>query len=134
MIGYGGCSLVYKGRLVQVKMEVAIKILDIEEQDAEKSFLAECELRRSIRHRNILTLITACSSIDNKGNTFKALIYEFMPNGNMDTWLHHQGDSITPECLGLSQRINTAINIADALAYLRHDTGRPIVHCNLKPS
>ncbi|KAK8462621.1 hypothetical protein SEVIR_1G237381v4 [Setaria viridis] len=57
-----------------------------------------------------------------------------MPNGNMDTWLHHQGDGRTPECLGLSQRINTAINIADALAYLHHDTGRPIVHCDLKPS
>ncbi|CAN6357061.1 unnamed protein product [Urochloa humidicola] len=134
LIGYGCYSSIYKGRLGQVKMELAIKILDTEEQDAEKSFLAECELRRNIRHRNILPLVTACSTIDNKGNAFKALIYEFMPNGNMDTWLHHRGDRRAPECLGITQRINTAINIADALAYLHHDTGRPIVHCDLKPS
>lgn len=90
LIGRGSYSSVYRGTLEKGKMEVAIKIFDLELQDAERSFVLECELLTNIRHRNLLPMITACSTIDNKGNAFKAIVYEFMPNGNMDTWLHCQ--------------------------------------------
>lgn len=96
--------------------------------------MAECEALRSIQHRNLLPIITACSTVDSNGNVFKALVYEFMPNGNLDTWLHHKGDGKDPKHLGLAERINIAVNIADALDYLHHDCGRPTVHCDLKPS
>lgn len=134
LIGRGSYSSVYRGTLEKGKMEVAIKIFDLELQDAERSFVLECELLTNIRHRNLLPMITACSTIDNKGNAFKAIVYEFMPNGNMDTWLHCQEDKTGSNFFGLSRRISTAINIADALAYLHHDSGRPIVHCDIKPS
>uniref|UniRef100_A0A8I6WWA5 non-specific serine/threonine protein kinase n=1 Tax=Hordeum vulgare subsp. vulgare TaxID=112509 RepID=A0A8I6WWA5_HORVV len=57
-----------------------------------------------------------------------------MPNGNLDTWLHHQGNQATGRHLGLAQRISIVTNIADALDYLHHYSGRPIIHCDLKPS
>ncbi|GJX04908.1 kinase-like domain-containing protein [Tanacetum coccineum] len=60
---------------------VAIKVLHLQNRGAHKSFLAECEAWRNIRHRNLLKIITSCSSVDFQGNDFKALVYEFMPNG-----------------------------------------------------
>lgn len=134
MVGRGSYGSVYRGKLSQVKMEVAVKVFDLEMRGAERSFLAECEALRGIRHRNLLPIITACSMLDNNGNAFKALIYEFMPNGNLDTWLHQRGDGKAPRRLDLTQRISIIVNIADALDYLHHDSGRPIIHRDLKPS
>ncbi|CAD6250305.1 unnamed protein product [Miscanthus lutarioriparius] len=134
LIGRGSYGLVYRGKLKESKMEVAVKVFDLEMRGAERSFVAECEALRSIQHRNLLPIITACSTVDNIGNVFKALIYELMPNGSLDAWLHHKGDEEAPKRLSLTQRISIAVNIADALDYLHHDCGRPTVHCDLKPS
>ncbi|XBI58863.1 hypothetical protein VPH35_040027 [Triticum aestivum] len=134
LIGEGSYSSVYKGKLKQVKTEIAVKILDLDIPGAEGSFALECKALRGIRHRNIVPLITECSAIDSKGNAFRALIYVFMPNGNLDTWLHHQENQAAGRHLGLAERISIATNIADALDYLHHDSGRPIIHCDLKPS
>ena len=135
LIGRGSYGSVYKGRLKEQKVEVAVKVFNLEMRGAERSFIAECEALRSIQHRNLLPIITACSTVDNTGNVFKALVYEFMPNGNLDTWLHHKEDgNKDSKLLGLNQRISIAVNIADALDYLHHDCGRPTVHCDLKPS
>lgn len=135
LIGRGSYGSVYSGKLKEIsKMEVAVKVFDLEMRGAERSFLAECEALRSIQHRNLLPIITACSTVDNVGNVFKALVYELMPNGNLDSWIHHRGDEETPKRLSLTQRIGILVNVADALDYLHHDCGRPTVHCDLKPS
>ncbi|KAF2939641.1 hypothetical protein DAI22_03g210900 [Oryza sativa Japonica Group] len=134
LIGRGSHGSVYRGKLKEQKVEVAVKVFDLEMRGAERSFMSECEALRSIQHRNLLPIITACSTLDNIGNVFKALVYEFMPNGNLDTWLHHKDDSKELKRLSLAQRISIAVNIADVLDYLHHDCGRPTVHCDLKPS
>lgn len=134
LIGSGSYGSMYKGKLVQVRVQVAIKVFDLEMRCADKSFISECEVLRSIRHRNLLPILTACSTIDNLGNDFKALVYEFMPNGNLDKWLHKKSSYEAPNSLGLGQRISIAANIADALSYLHHDSRTSIVHCDLKPS
>ncbi|PWZ29821.1 putative LRR receptor-like serine/threonine-protein kinase [Zea mays] len=128
LIDRGRYGSVYRGKLKE--MEVVVKVFDLELRGAERSFLSECEALRSIQHRNLIPIITACSIV----GTFKALIFEFMPNGNLDTWIHHKGDEEATRCLGLTQRINIVVNIADALDYLHHGCGRPTVHCDLKPS
>lgn len=56
-----------------------------------------------------------------------------MQNGNLDTWLHPRPTADLKH-LDLIQRVNIAVSIADALAYLHHDCGNPIVHCDLKPT
>jgi hypothetical protein len=135
LIGRGSYGTVYSGKLKESKTEVAVKVFDLEMQGAERSFLAECEALRSIQHRNLLPIITACSTVDTAGNVFKALIYELMPNGNLDKWIHHKGDEAVPKRrLSLTQRIAVVVSVADALDYLHHDCGRPTVHCDLKPS
>ncbi|XVE69389.1 hypothetical protein DITRI_Ditri09bG0148400 [Diplodiscus trichospermus] len=70
-------------------------------------------------------------SIDYQGNDFKALVFEFMPNGSLEGWLHEQHDS---RYLNLAQRLDIAIDVANAIYYLHHDCETSIVHCDLKPT
>ena len=84
----GSFGSVYKGVLDQNGTVVAVKVLNISRQEASKSFLAECEALRNIRHQNLVKVVTACSGVDYQGNDFKALVYEFMANGNLEEWLH----------------------------------------------
>jgi Leucine-rich repeat (LRR) protein len=141
LVGRGSYGSVYRCRLKEHGMEeeMAVKVFDLEMPGAERSFLAECEALRSIQHRNLLPIRTACSAVDNRGGMFKALLYEFMPNGSLDTWLHPRaappaGGGKAPKRLGFSQRVNVIVNVADVLDYLHHECGRPTVHCDLKPS
>ena len=88
LLGKGRYGSVYKGVLQSTQQTVAVKVLNVEVRGANKSFIAECETLRNIRHRNLIKIITAWSSTDFKGNDFKALVFEFMTNGSLDTWLH----------------------------------------------
>ncbi|XP_077239119.1 receptor kinase-like protein Xa21 [Tasmannia lanceolata] len=94
----------------------------------------ECEALRNIRH-NLIKILTSCSSIDFEGNDFKALVFEFMPNGSLEKWLHPKVDGQHQlRSLNFSKRLNIAIDIASALEYLHHHCHIPITHCDLKPS
>ncbi|CAL5363812.1 unnamed protein product [Camellia sinensis] len=137
LVGIGSFGSVYKGILDDGTV-VAAKVLYLSHRGASKSFIAECETLRNIRHRNLVNVLTACSGIDYQGNDFKALVYEFMVNGSLDGWLHpnigeHKADDM-PLSLNLLQRLNIAINHGSALDYLHHHCQTPIVHCDWKPS
>lgn len=134
LIGRGSCGSVYRGKLTKEHMAVAVKVFDLDTQGADRSFMSECKTLRNIRHRNLLPILTACSTIDTRGNDFKALVYDYMPNGNLDSWVHPTGDRNFADQLDLYQRVEIAANIADALQYIHHDCESPIIHCDLKPS
>ncbi|XP_065635427.1 receptor kinase-like protein Xa21 [Quercus suber] len=138
LIGVGSFGSVYKGILGEDRSIVAIKLLNIERQGASRSFIFECEALKNVRHRNLVKIISSCSSVDFRGNDFKALVYEFMPNGSLENWLHMALETnITPieiQNLNILQRTNIAIDVACALDYLHHHCPMPIVHCDLKPS
>ncbi|XP_059625634.1 probable LRR receptor-like serine/threonine-protein kinase At3g47570 [Cornus florida] len=139
LIGMGSFGSVYKGILDPSGIAIAVKVLNLQHGGASGSFMAECQVLRNIRHRNLLKILTACSSIDFHGNDFKALVYEFMPNGSLETWLHPvlQTSDVPgqePKRLNLLQRLNVAIDVASALDYLHNHCQIPIVHCDLKPS
>jgi LRR receptor-like serine/threonine-protein kinase EFR len=128
LVGSGHFGCVYKGKLGPDETSVAVKVLNLEKQGASKSFIAECQALRNIRHRNLVKILTACSSIDFEGKDFKALVYEFMPNGNLEMWLQQLRN------LSILQRMNIAIDVASALRYLHHQCQTPVIHCDLKPS
>ena len=134
LIGSGSFSLVYRGILYGNGAIVAIKVLNLQQKGASKSFINECNALRSLRHCNILKIISASSSIDHKGNDFKSLIFEFMSNGSLDQWLHYKNDEQHQrKCLRFIYRLNIAVDVAYALEYLHHHCQTPIVHCDLKP-
>ncbi|XP_059639142.1 LRR receptor-like serine/threonine-protein kinase EFR [Cornus florida] len=135
LIGSGSYGSVYKGILDYGEQIVAVKVFNLQQLGANKSFFTECEALRNIRHRNLVKIIPSCSSMDLKGNDFKALIFEFMPNGTLESWLHpNQSVQQDPKSLDLIQRLNIAIDVASALDYLHHQCDTTIIHCDLKPS
>ncbi|PIA33967.1 hypothetical protein AQUCO_03900087v1 [Aquilegia coerulea] len=136
LIGVGSYGSVFKGVLQDINQTVAVKVLNLQREGASKSFLTECNALRHLRHRNLLKIITACSSVDFQGNDFRALVFEFMPYGSLEEWLHpivneQQHDSRN---LSFIQRLNIAIDVASALDYLHNRCQPGVVHCDLKPS
>ncbi|KAM5554473.1 hypothetical protein ABKV19_022716 [Rosa sericea] len=138
LIGAGSFGSVYKGVLDQGETTIAVKVLNLVHRGASKSFAAECEALKNIRHRNLLKVLSACSGFDYQGDDFKALVYEFMANGSLEEWLHPLqrigATNERPTSLMFSQRLNIAIDVSMALDYLHNHCETPIVHCDLKPS
>ncbi|KAL2512270.1 putative LRR receptor-like serine/threonine-protein kinase [Abeliophyllum distichum] len=123
LIGIGSIGKVYKG-VFSDGMIAAIKVFNLDLEGANKSFDTECHILRNIRHLNLVKVITSCSNLD-----LKALVLEYMPNGNLNKWL-----SSSNYFLNIVQRVEIMIDVASALEYLHHGLPSPIVHCDLKPS
>ncbi|XP_077250479.1 uncharacterized protein LOC143889951 [Tasmannia lanceolata] len=133
LIGQGGFGSVYKGILTD-GMTVAVKVFYLIRNGASKSFLAECEALKNIRHRNLVKVITSCSTVDFKNIDFQALVYEFMSNGSLEDWVRKRRRHEGGYGLSTMERLNIAIDIASAMDYLHHDCEAPVVHRDLKPS
>ncbi|XP_022938561.1 probable LRR receptor-like serine/threonine-protein kinase At3g47570 isoform X1 [Cucurbita moschata] len=137
LIGVGGYGSVYKGTLSQDGSVVAVKVFNLQHRGASKSFLAECEALKNIRHRNLVQIRSACSGVDFQGNDFMALVFDFMVNRSLENWLHpvdildQEGEQ---RYLNIMQRLDIAIDVASALDYLHNGSPMPIAHCDLKPS
>ncbi|CAL4900215.1 unnamed protein product [Urochloa decumbens] len=136
LIGKGRYGSVYKCSLLlkNTMTTVAVKVFDLQESGSSRSFIAECEVLNKIRHRNLISAITCCSGSDSNQNDFKAIVFEFMPNGSLHSWLHPVNASTQQQGLTLMQRLNIAVDVADAIDYLHNNCEPPIVHCDLKPS
>uniref|UniRef100_A0A0D9YPA1 Receptor kinase-like protein Xa21 n=1 Tax=Oryza glumipatula TaxID=40148 RepID=A0A0D9YPA1_9ORYZ len=137
LIGAGSFGSVYKGRMRinDQQVTVAVKVFNLKQRGASQSFTAECEALRCVRHRNLVKVLTVCSSIDFQGRDFKAIVYEFLPNRNLDQWLYqnHNEDG-EHRALDLITRLQIAIDVASSLEYLHQHNPLPIIHCDLKPS
>ncbi|KAF3641195.1 putative LRR receptor-like serine/threonine-protein kinase EFR-like [Capsicum annuum] len=123
LIGSGSFGSVYKG-IVKSGTVVAVKVFNLQLDAVFKSFDTECEVLRSLRHRNLVKVITSCSNLD-----FKALVLEYMPNGSLEKYLYSYN-----YFLDTRQRLSIMIDVACALEYLHHGCSSPVIHCDLKPS
>ncbi|KAH0678655.1 hypothetical protein KY284_019740 [Solanum tuberosum] len=123
LIGVGGSGSVYKGTLSSGTL-VAIKVLDLQSEEVCKRFDTECEVMRNIRHRNLVPVITTCSS-----DYIRAFVLQYMPNSSLDNWLYREDRH-----LNLLQRVTIMLDVAMAIEYLHHGHDTPIVHCDLKPA
>ncbi|PON62113.1 Phosphorylase kinase, gamma catalytic subunit [Parasponia andersonii] len=132
--GLGSLGSVYKGVLEPHQTSIAVKVFNLSQRGTSKSFMAECQTLRNIRHRNLVKIITACLSLDYQGKEFRALVYEYKPNGGLENWLHPLPHAIIEDkkCLTLSQRLNMVIDIVSALDYLHNHSDSRIIHCDLK--
>ncbi|KAM5555092.1 hypothetical protein ABKV19_023146 [Rosa sericea] len=80
-LGQGGFGPVYKGMLQDGK-EVAVKRLSSSSGQGIEEFKNEMLLISNLQHKNLVRIMGCCIKEDEK-----LLIYEFMPNKSLDTFL-----------------------------------------------
>ncbi|KAH0741338.1 hypothetical protein KY290_034381 [Solanum tuberosum] len=123
LIGKGSLGMVYKGTFTN-GTTAAVKVFNAQVQDALKRFDLECKVLHNIRHRNLVKVISSCANLD-----FKALVLEYMPNGDLDYWHYSHNDF-----LDLIQRLKIMFDVAGAVEHLHQGHSLVVVHCDLKPS
>ncbi|GAU24775.1 hypothetical protein TSUD_356040 [Trifolium subterraneum] len=124
IIGEGGFGKVYFGTL-QDQTQVAVKRLSPSSMQGYKEFQSEAQLLTIVHHRNLVSLLGYCDE-----GEIKALVYEYMANGNLQQLLFGENSNI----LKWNERLNIAVDAAHGLDYLHNGCKPPIVHRDLKPS
>uniref|UniRef100_M4DUW1 Protein kinase domain-containing protein n=1 Tax=Brassica campestris TaxID=3711 RepID=M4DUW1_BRACM len=81
VVGEGGFGVVFHGTL-NGSEQVAIKVLSQSSSQGYKHFKAEVDLLLRVHHTNLVSLVGYCDEGDHL-----ALIYEFMPNGDLRQYL-----------------------------------------------
>ncbi|VAH13126.1 unnamed protein product [Triticum turgidum subsp. durum] len=125
-IGVGGYGSVFRVHL-EDGIIFAVKLLQsMEEYNDERTFHAVIEVLTKIRHRCIVKLYGFCSH-----SQYKFLVYELIERGSLSSTMHEQ--ELAKE-LDWPKRVSVVVDVAQALSYLHHDCGDPIVHCDIKSS
>ncbi|XP_030484528.1 G-type lectin S-receptor-like serine/threonine-protein kinase At2g19130 [Cannabis sativa] len=122
-LGEGGFGSVFKG-ILSDSTEVAVKKLESVHQ-GEKQFRTEVSTIGTIQHVNLVRLRGFCSQ-----GTKKLLVYDYMPNGSLNTHLFcEKGSNI----LDWKTRFQIALGTARGLVYLHDKCRECIIHCDIKP-
>ncbi|KAL7215735.1 hypothetical protein ACSBR1_027807 [Camellia fascicularis] len=122
-LGKGGFGSVFQGKLSD-GTKIAVKRLNGSDL-VKKSSLAEVETIGSIHHVNLVRLIGFCAE-----KSYRLLVYEYMSNGSLDTWIFHRHQDRT---LGWKSRKKIIMDIAKGLTYLHEECRQKIFHLNIKP-
>lgn len=126
VIGDGGFGLVYCATL-QDGRTVAVKKLSTDGMQGKREFEAEMETLGKIKHANLVELLAYC-----KLGEDRVLVYAFVDNGSLDTWLHERVDG--PALLIWERRVKIACGSAHGLAYLHYDCNPHVLHRDIKSS
>ncbi|KEH18241.1 LRR receptor-like kinase [Medicago truncatula] len=124
IIGEGGFGKVYIG-ILQDHTQVAVKMLSTSSKQGYKEFQSEVQLLMIVHHRNLVSLIGYCDE-----GEIKALIYEYMTNGNLQQYLLVENSNI----INWTKRLKIAVDAAHGLDYLHNGCKPPIIHRDLKSS
>ncbi|XP_041020630.1 L-type lectin-domain containing receptor kinase IX.1-like [Juglans microcarpa x Juglans regia] len=123
-LGEGGFGGVYKGFLSESSTEIAVKRVSKGSKQGRKEYMSEVNIISRLRHRNLVQLIGWCHA---QGEFL--LVYEYMPNGSLDT--HLFGGKIM---LTWPVRDKIALGLASSLLYLHEEWEQCVVHRDIKSS
>ncbi|CAF1962478.1 BnaC07g07110D [Brassica napus] len=124
LLGQGGFGYVHKGVLPSGK-EVAVKQLKVGSGQGEREFQAEVEIISRVHHRHLVSLVGYCIA-----GAKRLLVYEFVPNNNLEFHLHGEGRPT----MEWSTRLKIALGSAKGLSYLHEDCNPKIIHRDIKAS
>ncbi|XP_038990320.1 putative receptor-like protein kinase At4g00960 isoform X2 [Phoenix dactylifera] len=124
-LGEGGFGPVYRGVLCGGN-EVAIKRLSAKSRQGAVEFRNEVELIAKLQHRNLVRLLGFCAGKDEK-----LLIYEYLPNRSLDSYLFDPSKRCQ---LDWKKRHQIIAGIARGLLYLHEDSLLKVIHRDLKAS
>lgn len=128
VIGRGGYGVVYRGVLPDGRTVAVKKLARPRDGDCEREFRAEMEvladrMGSTWAHPNLVTLHGWCLS-----GSAKVLVYEYLDGGSLESLI---GDAAA---FGWGRRLDAAIGVARALAFLHHECRPAVVHRDVKAS
>jgi response regulator RpfG family c-di-GMP phosphodiesterase len=129
-LGAGGMAVVFRAEHIEMRHQVAIKVLQMGRGDdprLESRFSAEMRAVARLRHPNIVGAMDAgrAFSPDPDGPVLYYLVMEYVPGEDLDRHVRTRGP------LGVAQACNIIHQIASALA----ETDKlKLVHRDIKPS
>ncbi|CAL5402222.1 unnamed protein product [Camellia sinensis] len=124
-LGEGGFGPVYKG-ILEGGQEIAVKLLSKDSKQGVDEFKNEVICIAKLQHRNLVKLLGYCIQGEER-----MLIYEFMPNNNLDSFIFDQSQKML---LDWPKRFHIINGIARGLLYLHQDSRLRIIHRDLKGS
>ncbi|BFG29156.1 hypothetical protein CerSpe_154300 [Prunus speciosa] len=122
-LGEGGFGGVYKGFIPDLNSYVAVKRISSSSKQGPKEYASEVKIISRLRHRNLVQLIGWCHE-----RKF-LLVYEFMPNGSLDSHLFKEQSLLTWEA-----RYKIAQGLASGLFYLHEEWEQCVLHRDIKSS
>ncbi|XP_048542657.1 L-type lectin-domain containing receptor kinase S.7-like [Triticum urartu] len=125
VIGIGGSGAIVFQGVLPSGSRVAVKRFQAM-WPCSKAFLSELRAMLDCPHHpNLVPLLGWCSSEHDL-----VLVYEFMPNGNLDSALHTKGGAILP----WEARFRAVLGVASALTFLHDECEHRILHRDVKSS
>ncbi|KMZ57185.1 putative Kinase [Zostera marina] len=132
LLGFGGFGKVYKGTLPKTKVKVAVKRIARNSRQGLREFVAEIASIGRLRHRNLVQLQGWCRRREDL-----LLVYDYMENGSLDTFLFDQTDLSVggkKPLLPWWQRFHILRGVASALFYLHEEWEHVVIHRDVKAS
>eukprot|EP00250_Pteridium_aquilinum_P005598 c15670_g1_i1 orf=412-3393(-) len=126
-LGRGGFGTVYKAVLADGRTVAIKKLMVSSLVKSQYDFEKEIQFLGQIKHRNLLGLQGYYWTPQ-----LQLLIYDFVPNGNLYSWLHEK--SHADAALSWPTRFKIAVGTARGLAHLHHACRPQVIHYNMKSS
>ncbi|XP_058729775.1 receptor-like serine/threonine-protein kinase NCRK [Vicia villosa] len=127
LIGLGGSSYVYRGRLRDGNIVAVKRLKDQGGPEADSAFFKEIELISRLHHCHLVPLLGYC--LESKGKHMqRLLVFEYLINGSLRDWL----DGVSGKYLDWTTRVTIAIGAARGLEYLHEAAAPRILHRDVK--
>ncbi|KAJ7973383.1 Protein kinase [Quillaja saponaria] len=124
VIGNGGFGVVYRGVLSDGTV-AAIKMLRREGKQGERAFRIEVDLQSRLQSPYLVKLLGYCAD-----QHHRLLIFELMPNGNLQRHLQSPHNKSPP--LNWWTRLRIALDCARAIEFLHEQAIPPVIHRDFK--
>ncbi|KAJ4795555.1 Leucine-rich receptor-like protein kinase family protein [Rhynchospora pubera] len=130
IIGDGTFGFVYKAQLPSGVIAAVKKLSsDAFSPQGLRQFRAEITTLGGLRHPNLARILGFCSS-----GRDRMLIYEYLEQGSLDSWLHDEEMNCSEPVLAWSVRVKIVKGVAAGLKFLHDECQPPVIHRDIKAS